>query len=285
MFQVMKKIGILFSFFFFLSCQNFGQLTLIADLPKDLKEVSGTEIVPKSAFIWMVNDGGNTPTLFGLNNKGKIIKEIYIRAKNHDWEDLASDEKGTIYIGDFGNNLNDRKNLSIIIVGQNELDEKKAEVDEIEFEYPNQYQFPPKKDALYFDTEAFFYFKSSLYILTKSRVAGNYGKTTLYKIPAKKGKYTAEIVDVFKNCEEIACWITSADISPNGEKVALLSQKNVLIFSNFKEDKFLSGHVTTINLKHQSQKESITFKDNNTLLITDESAHAAGGNLYELKLK
>ena len=50
----MKKIGILFSFFLFLSCQNYGQLTLIADLPNDLKEVSGTEIVPKSEFIWMV---------------------------------------------------------------------------------------------------------------------------------------------------------------------------------------------------------------------------------------
>jgi len=281
----MKKIGILFSFFFFLSCQNFGQLTLIADLPKDLKEVSGTEIVPKSALIWMVNDGGNTPTLFGLNSQGKIIKEIYIRAKNHDWEDLASDEKGTIYIGDFGNNFNERKNLSIIIVEQNELDEKKAEVEEIEFKYPNQHQFPPKKEEMYFDTEAFFYFKSSLYILTKSRVSGNYGKTTLYKIPAKKGKYTAEIVAEFENCSDLECWITSADISPNGKKVALLSQKNVLIFSDFKEDKFLSGQVTTINLTHRSQKESITFKDNNTLLITDERSQGAGGNLYELKLK
>lgn len=52
-------------------------------------------------------------------------------------------------------------------MGQNELDEKKAEVDEIEFEYPNQYQFPPKKEALYFDTEAFSILKALLYILTK----------------------------------------------------------------------------------------------------------------------
>jgi hypothetical protein len=281
----MKKIPILFSFLFFLGCKNYGQLTLIADLPRDLREVSGTEIVPKSAFIWMVNDSGNKPVLFGLNNKGKIIKEITIKAKNNDWEDLTSDEKGTIYIGDFGNNSNKRKNLSIIIVEQNELDEKKAEVDEISFKYPNQYRFPPKKKEMYFDTEAFFYFNKFLYILTKSRVKGNYGKTTLYKIPAKKGNYTAEIVDEFKSCNDLECWITSADISPNGRKVVLLSQKNVLIFSDFKGDKFLSGNVTAINLKHRSQKESITFKDNNTVFITDERAHGAGGNLYELKLK
>jgi hypothetical protein len=281
----MKKIGILFSFFLFLSCQNYGQLTLIADLPNDLKEVSGTEIVPKSEFIWMVNDSGNKPILFGLDFKGKIIKEIKIKAKNHDWEDLASDEKGTIYIGDFGNNSNKRKNLSIIIVEQNELDEKKAEVDEIEFEYPNQFEFPPKNKNKYFDTEAFFYFKSALYLLTKSRVAGNYGKTTLYKIPAKKGKYTAEIIAEFESCKERECWITSADISPNGEKVVLLSQKKVLIFSDFKGDQFFSGELTTINLRYRSQKESITFKDDHTLLITDESARGAGGHLYSLKLE
>lgn len=267
-----------------MSCQNFGQLNIISDLPKTLSEVSGTEIVPKSDLIWMINDGGNKPTLFGLNAKGKIKKEIYIKAKNHDWEDLASDENGTIYIGDFGNNLNKRKNLSIIIVEQNELDEKNAEVDEIEFEYPDQNKFPPKKKDRYFDTEAFFYYNKNLYILTKSRVKGDYGKTTLYKIPAKKGTYTAEIVDDYENCKDLECWITSADISPNGKKVAVLSQRNILIFSNFKGDKFLSGDVKKINLTYRSQKESITFKDNNTLLISDEKAHGTGGNLYELKL-
>ncbi|MDX6748035.1 hypothetical protein SHK09_14655 [Polaribacter sp. PL03] len=281
---MIKKIVIIFSFLLCISCQNFGQLKLVADLPKDLEEVSGTEIVPKSNLIWMVNDSGNKPTLFGLNEKGKIIKEIYIKAKNHDWEDLTSDEKGTIYIGDFGNNVSKRKNLSIIIVEQNELDEKNAEVDEIEFEYPNQTKFPPKKKNLYFDAESFFYFNNALYIFTKSRVKENYGKTTLYKIPAKKGKYIAEIVDEFENCTDIECWITSADISPNGKKVVLLSQNKVLIFTDFIGDKFLSGKVETIDLTHRSQKESITFKDNNTLLISDEKAHGTGGNLYELKI-
>ncbi|WP_189663105.1 hypothetical protein [Polaribacter sp. IC073] len=281
----MRKIGIIFSLLLFISCQNFGQLKLIADLPKDLEEVSGTEIVPKSDLIWMVNDGGNKSILYGLNHEGEIIKEIYVKAKNHDWEDLTSDEKGNIYIGDFGNNYSKRKNLSIVIVEQNELDEKNAEVAEIEFEYPNQNKFPPKKKDRYFDAESFFYFNSSLYIFSKSRVKGNYGKTTLYKIPAIKGTYTAEIIGEFENCKDVKCWITSADISPNGKKVVLLSQKNILIFTDFKGDKFLSGKVTEIELAHRSQKESITFKDNNTLLITDEKSGGTGGNLYELKIK
>lgn len=280
----MKIIISFLLFLVFSNCNNLDKLSILADLPKDLKEVSGTEIVAKSNLIWMINDSGNKPVLYGLNTKGNIKKEIQIKAKNNDWEDLTSNEKGTIYIGDFGNNNNKRKNLSIIIVKQKELDEKKAEVDKIEFEYPNQYKFPPKKEDRYFDTEAFFYFKKHLYIFTKSRVKDNYGKTTLYKIPAKKGKYTAKIIDEYTSCASLECWITSADISNDGKKVALLSQKNVLIFSNFKDDYFLSGQVQKIDLKHYSQKESITFKDNNTLLITDESANGFGGNLYELKI-
>ncbi|WP_439128421.1 hypothetical protein [Polaribacter sp.] len=280
----MKKIAILFSVLLCYSCQNFGQLQILADLPKALEEVSGIEIAAKSSLIWMINDSGNKPELFGLNEKGEIIKEIYIRAKNHDWEDLTSDANGTIYIGDFGNNKNKRKNLSIVIVAHNELDEKKAEVDEIEFEYPNQNKFPPKKEERYFDAEAFFYFKKYLYIFTKSRVKDNYGKTTLYKIPAKKGDYVAEIVDEFENCNDFKCAITAADISNDGKKVVLLSQSNVIVFTDFMGDKFLSGKVKIIPLKYPSQKESITFKDNNTVLITDERARASDGNLYQLKI-
>lgn len=279
-----KKTVIICSFLFLIGCQNFGKLIFLTDLPKDLKEVSGTEIVKNSKFIWMINDGGNKPMLFGVSKKGNIKKEIYIKAKNNDWEDLASDEEGTIYIGDFGNNLNKRKNLSILIVKNNELDEKNAEIDRIEFQYPNQLKFPPKKKKMYFDAEAFFYFKNHVYIFTKSRVKGKFGKTTLYKIPAKKGKHVAEIVGKFENCNDIECWITSADISKDGKKVALLSPKSVLIFSDFKNDNFFSGKVKKIELDYYSQKEGITFKDNNTLLITDEKAHNAGGNLYELHL-
>ncbi|WP_299016369.1 hypothetical protein [uncultured Polaribacter sp.] len=280
----MKNVLFIFVFTIFVGCQNFGQLRLLADLPKKLEEVSGIEIVPNSSLIWMINDSGNKPELYGLNKRGKIKKEINIIAKNHDWEDLTSDENGTIYIGDFGNNDNSRKNLSIIIVEQNELDEKNAEVDEIEFEYPDQNQFPPKKAKRYFDAEAFFYFKSYLYIFTKSRVKDNFGKTTLYKVPAQKGEFVAEKVAEFESCAAMECWITSADISTDGKKVVLLSQKSILVFTDFKADNFFSGKVKVVDLEHVSQKESITFKDNNTVLITDERAYGAGGNLYEIKL-
>jgi len=50
-------------FFLFISCKNFGQLNTLADLPNELKEVSGTKVLTNSNFIWMINDGGNKSTL------------------------------------------------------------------------------------------------------------------------------------------------------------------------------------------------------------------------------
>ena len=281
---MLKKIFSFFTFLFLISCQNFGQLSFLADLPKNLKEVSGNETIRNSNLIWMLNDGGNESKIYAVSEQGKIKREVYIKNKNHDWEDLTSDEKGNIYIGDFGNNLSKRKNLTILKIEEKDLKKKNAEAIRIEFKYENQHKFPPKKKGLYFDAEAFFYFKGYMYIFTKSRVHNKYGKTFLYKLPAKKGKHIAKLIGEFENCNDLECWITSADISADGRKVALLSQKNILIFSDYKEDNFLSGNVKKIELEHRTQKEGLCFKDNYTLLITDEKAHGVGGNLYELKV-
>lgn len=280
----MKKLFYFLIPLFLFACNDFGKLKLSSDLPKSLEEVSGTETTAGSELIWMLNDGGNKPKLYAVSKKGKIKKEVLVKAKNHDWEDLTSDSEGNIYIGDFGNNLSRRKNLVILKVTKNELKKKKANVEKIKFEYENQNDFPPKKKQLFYDAEAFLYFKNSLYIFTKSRVKNNFGMTSLYKIPAKEGKYKAKLISEFNNCKELECWITSADISPDNSKVVLLSQKNVLVFSDFKGDDFFSGKLKVIPLKHTSQKEGVCFKNNNTLYITDEKAHGAGGNLYELKI-
>lgn len=280
----MKKCFLLF-LFICLSCNDFGSLKLISNLSKNLEEVSGTEIVEKSKLIWMLNDGGNKSKIYGVSKKGKIIRDISIKAKNNDWEDLTSDENGNLYIGDFGNNYSKRKNLAILKIKHKDLSSsKKVHVEKIKFYYPNQSKFPPKKKKLYFDSEAFFYYKNAFYIFTKSRVKDKFGKTSLYKVPAKKGNHEAEFISEFDNGKTMDSWVTSADISKDGSKVALLTPASVLIFTNYKSDNFLSGDVKKIALKQISQKEGVAFKNKNTLLITDEKAHGVGGNFYELSI-
>ncbi|MWW24016.1 hypothetical protein GRQ30_04545 [Algibacter wandonensis] len=261
-------------------------MKFLGELSKSLDEVSGAETTLNSDYIWMLNDGGNSPKLYGVSAKGNIKEEIKIDAKNHDWEDLTSDEEGNLYIGDFGNNDSKRKNLAILKVKKTALNDKgKVDIDRISFSYPNQEKFPPKNKNLYFDCEAFFYHNNNFYLFTKSRVKNDFGKTSLYKVPAKKGKHVAELLGTFNTCSDMDCWITSADISNNGKSIVLLSPKSVWVFTDFKGDDFFNGTSKEIPLDGRvSQKESICFKDNNTLYITDEKAHGSDGNLYEFSL-
>tara|TARA_R110002124_G_scaffold277674_1_gene449243 strand:+ start:4328 stop:5167 length:840 start_codon:yes stop_codon:yes gene_type:complete len=278
----MKKANLYFLFFVLASCSNYGQLTLVSDLPSSLKEVSGNEIIYNSELIWMLNDSGNKAEVFGVNQDGKIKSIIKIKAKNHDWEDLTSDEKGNLYIGDFGNNNLKRKKLRILKIKNQELltlDE--VEVKKINFEYP---EVENKKNTSY-DAEAFFYHQNYFYIFTKSRKKKNLGKTRLYKVPNKKGKHIAEFISEYEFCNSVDCRITSADISKNGKKVVLLNHSSVFIFTNFKNDNFFSGEIKETQLEHTSQKEGICFKEENTFYITDERVKKQGGNLYRLKIK
>jgi len=233
----------------------------------------------------MLNDRGNKANLYGLNAKGDIIKKLKIKAKNNDWEDLTSDPAGNLYIGDFGNNLNGRKNLAILKVNHQDLkSDSLVNIERISFKYSDQKKYPPKKKQMYFDCEAFFFYNDSLYLFTKSRVKNNFGKTNLYKLPARQGNHEATLIGSFTTCDDLSCWTTSADISNDGKSVVLLNHKSVWVFNNYKNDNFFSGDATEYPLDHESQKEAVCFKSNNTLYITDETSRGGGGNLYEFQL-
>ncbi|SNR14392.1 hypothetical protein [Tenacibaculum jejuense] len=282
----MKKSYYLVVLFLSFGCSNYGQLKKLARLPKLLDEVSGIEKIHGKNLFWMHNDGGNKNEIYLVNSSGKIERTVVVNAKNNDWEDITSDQKGNLYLADFGNNENIRRDLTILKINFEAVMKKKSvEVEKIQFQYPEQTKFPPKKKKRFFDAESILYYNDSLYIFTKSRVKKDYGKTSLYKIPASQGKYNAEFISSFENCSKMKCWITSSSISNNGQQVALLTSNTVLLFYDFDGDNFLKGKLKELDLGFVSQKEAIDFNDDGTkLFITDERSHGKGGKLYELDL-
>ena len=272
------------------SCsQTQENFSVISSLPKEIKEASACEISKASPLIWTIEDNHNKNVLFGFNEKGELIKQITVtNVENNDWEDLTSDDEGNIYIGDFGNNDNDRENLAIYKINASDLDKSEAKAQFIvQFYYPEQTEFPPKKKDRIFDVESFFIYKNKFFLFTKNRSSKFDGTTVLYEVennplqrlPAKK-------IGSFVTCEQFNhCAVTSADISPDKSKVAILSSDKVWIFTNWKDDNFFSGDVEKIELNHHTQKEGLCFKDDNTILMTDEGDKKVTGNLYQLKLK
>ncbi|RZJ99244.1 MAG: hypothetical protein EOO46_22715, partial [Flavobacterium sp.] len=256
-------------------------------MPNKIKESSAVEVTEKSDLIWTLEDSGNEPQLFALNNKGELVNTIQITdVKNNDWEDLTSDKQGNLYIGDFGNNKNERKDLSIYKINAEDLTKQQASVAEkISFFFPEQTLFPPKKSERFYDVESFFLFEDNFYLFTKNRSSKFDGTTLLYQVPKKSGNHPAKLISSFKTCDNFNhCAVTSADISPDGKKVALLSSDKVWIFTDFSSNNFLSGKMEQIDLKSFTQKEGICFVGNEKLFITDEKDKKTGGKLYQLVL-
>lgn len=67
--------------------------------------------------------------------------------------------------------------------------------------------------------------------------------------------------------------------------MVLLDSTSLWLFENFVGDNFFSGDVSRIDLGVVTQKEAVTFYDDNTLIFTDEEYKGLfGGNIYEVKL-
>lgn len=252
-----------------------------------LTEISGIEF-DKRMNLWAINDGGDKPKLYQVNRNGNINKTITItNAKNIDWEDMTQDDFGHFFLGDFGNNENLRKWLTIYKI-ENPIDIKgnttQAEI--IKFNYPEHKSFPPKAEDKEFDVEAFIYYKKHLYLFTKNRTVPFNGITSLYKIGDHAANFDAEKISTFKTCTiaEKLCWITSAALSPSRKKLALLDSQRIWLFENWQGDDFFSGDVYRIDLGIVTQKEAITFYNEDYIVFTDEEFHGIGRNAYVINL-
>ena len=108
----------------------------ITDLPGILEESSGIELVD-SGNILSINDSKGEAELYAVDLNGNLTRTIKIsNATNTDWEDLAQDEAGNIFIGDMGNNDNDRKDLKIYkIPNPNSNTENEISASEIKFSF------------------------------------------------------------------------------------------------------------------------------------------------------
>lgn len=258
-----------FSLILLFSCKS-GDLKVIAEVDDNLTETSAIEIVANSDLFWTIEDSGNKNILFGLNSKGNIEKAIKILdAKNKDWEDLASDNKGNIYIGDFGNNSKKRKNFTIykLAITENLKDEATAE--------RLHFKLPKKSKSENF--EAFYHHNNSLYLISKTKSTVN-----VFKINDTTENQTATKISSHK-LKGKHNLITAADINEKNE-IVLLNHDKVWKLSDYTNDDIFGGKIEQYELNHDSQKEGVVFKNNSTILITDEH-NKHEGKIYEYTFK
>jgi len=260
------------------------ELQEITSLPSVLKEASGLEI--KDNTYWSFNDNSGKKELYQFDKTGSLVNTFSINAKRQDWEDIAQDKAGNLYLGDFGNNDNDRKDLRIYKIEAADLiSNATIEPTIIHFSLEDQSQFPPPKTQRSFDVEALIALNDYLYLFTKDRSKPFLGNTKVYQLSTQVGTHTATLLGLFTTDSKSAKGaITSADNSPNNNKIALLSNQVIWVFSNFTGTNFFDGTIERFDLPIQRQMEGLVFEDDCTLLLINEHTDKQSGQLYRVTI-
>lgn len=241
---------------------------------------------------WTLSDSGNPAAIYALARDGRLLGSFEISgAKNNDWEAMALDDQGRLYIGDVGNNANRRRDLEVLVVEEPTVDLEGNHrvgpppaplpvVDRLPFHYRDQVQ-PPDGRIRDFDCEALFWARGKLYLLTKERSSGG---TVLYRFDqgatrpflARVGRF-----DFGELAGPSGMTATGADASFDGSTLAVLGYRAVFLFERPVEgdDYLRAGPVRTITLSAgvTRQAEGIAW-DGDDLVISNEQ-----GSLHRIR--
>lgn len=256
-----------------------------ANLPADLREISG--LTRAGGRWWGHADSGANPEFFNLNpENGAILQKVTLQdAHNRDWEDITSDSTH-LYLGDFGNNGNNRTNLGLYRVPLSKIGSSASEMVDnddwqfIPFVYADQTDFSPQpEDSSVYDCEATVFFQGKIHLFTKSR---KHYTTAHYIVNEATGQ--AEKIETF----DTKGLITSASLSPDGKLIALLGYDlrglpKVFVWLLWDwqsgNDLFFSGNKRRIELGSAlqvGQAEGIGFADNRRGYLCNERTEFNG---------
>jgi hypothetical protein len=265
-------------------CAQALPMRTISTLPATIVETSGL-IYTRPNRLWTHNDSGGEPKLYEIDTTGAILRTVVVRGvTNIDWEDICQDAMGRVYVGDFGNNDNNRTDLVILklppldsVIGDTVTPER------IDFDYADQSAFPPADPLKNFDMEAFVAYGDSLYLFSKNRTVPFDGYTKLYRLPQAAGNYSAALIDSFYTGAGpmLSYWIAGAALNPQRDQLLLASYGRCFLFSCFQGADFFGGAVVERTWAF-TQKEAVAWRDDTHLYVTDELLNQTlGGKLYE----
>jgi hypothetical protein len=174
------------------------RMKVLTRLDAELNESSGLLVFTDS--IWLtINDSGNPAVLYEINIRGKVVsRTTFSNATNFDWEELQIDQSGNIYIGDIGNNTQSRNGLTIYKFHQSQIGQANVLTEVIDFYYPEQLRFPPKRSERNYDAEAFLVQRDSIFIFTKDWSKPFNGISKIYYVPNKPGRHAATLLRTFQ---------------------------------------------------------------------------------------
>ena len=252
------------------------------ELPKEVEETSG--VFFHNGRLWTHNDSGGKPILYALDTTTfEVVQRITLaHVKNKDWEDVCTDGK-TVYVGNFGNNRGNRKDLSIYVFPIASIPAEgnaTIEVDSITFRFADQTNFKKRNRAHDFDCEAFFASDDCLYLFAKGWETGT---TRLYRLPKAPGDYVAEVVNGF-NSQGL---VTGADYDRENHILVIVGYVKTLlkpflyiIFDFDEAGVKLPNHRFEMPQFPGGQMEGICFFDDGRCYVTAEVSRTMPSRVF-----
>lgn len=260
-----------------------GYQALITD--SRLSEISGLVVSRQHPdLIWVHNDGGNAPELYGLNHSGQVVVTLRVETRNQDWEDLAiikDGERWLLLISDSGDNGGLRRELRIIAVEEpTQLENTRVKPAWIQkFRWPDG---PRDCEAMTVDP-----INRELLLISKKRVPPE-----LFRLPLRASKpeetVTAERIGLLPGIGQpdaddlrrnpvfgrYRAQISGADVSPEGSLLAVLNYRQVVVYDRGKAESWsdaLKRAPSAYSYPWLPQAEAVGFTpDGNSVLIGSE---------------
>jgi hypothetical protein len=197
-----------------------------------IKESSGVVASRRYADVfWTHNDGGGpkTQVLYAIDREGNTRASFPVTGVTlHDWEDIAIDGAGHLYIADIGNNDSKRDTLAVYVIDE---PNPQAGAGPISLKRAWKLTFPQAP----FDCESLFVWKDYGYVVSK--VFDN-AHAQIFRFPLKETNrpLTLELVATTK----IESPVTGADISADGTLLGLVAKNGAYVFR-------IDGDVARVN--------------------------------------
>lgn len=252
---------------------------------KALREASGLVRSTREANVfWAQGDSGNEPVVLAFDSTGRALRALLVRgATNRDWEALALGpcaETSCLYIGDVGDNLARRDDVSIWRIPEpRSRDTVTPPASRLVFRYPEGAR----------DVEAMWVTPdTSVYLLTKrpQRDGRRWRATLLYRLSAaawqSSDTVTAQLVDslpIVPARGDEAGWITDASFSDpdsaGSRRLAVRTYGLVYVFDvdavTYKPTS-LTGKCSLAALAEKRSGEGVTWLADGRLLFNHEGA-------------
>jgi hypothetical protein len=187
---------------------------------KDIDESSGLAASRKHPGVfWTHNDSGNGPFLFAITKTGHCLASFQVAGvRNTDWEAIAADGEGHLYIGDIGNN--DHKRDRVFVYRVDEPDPAAAgpggKGQPLRVNQVWRLKHPDKP----FDAESLVIYQGKGYIISKLLTGKNAG---LYRfdLAANAG---GDAITLEHVCDlPIRSPVTDACVSDDGKQLAVMT--------------------------------------------------------------